>query len=157
MKTIHTFEEREIAAPAGRIFECLADYRNHHFKILPPAFTEAAVEEGGRGAGTVLRARVTLGGRSFPFRARVDEPEEGRVLTETDLKTGAVTTFTVSPKGSGAIVRIETRFPRSPGLRGVAERLFIPGMLRRLYREELARLDGYVLSLIPDASPTVSP
>ena len=148
MKTIETFEEREIAAPPERIYECLADYRNHHFKFLPAAFTEAAVEEGGRGAGTILRASVTLGGRRFPFRARIDEPEPGRILTETDLSTGAVTTFTLTPRGSGTLVRFETRVPRSPGFRGLAERLFVPGILRRLYRDELARLDVYVRTVI---------
>lgn len=147
MQTIHTFEEREIAAPAGRIYACLADYRNHHFRFLPEAFTEAVVEEGGVGAGTVLRARVNLGGRMYSFRARVDEPEPGRVLTETDLKTGSVTTFTLTPRGAATTVRIETHIPRSPGLRGIAERLFVPGLLRRLYRDELARLEAYVRTL----------
>ncbi len=148
MNTIYTFEEREIAAPASLIYECLADYRNHHFKFLPDAFTEAAVEEGGMGAGTILRANVRLGGRMFPFRARVDEPEPGRILTETDLSTGAVTTFTLTPRESGTLVRFETRLPPSPGLRGLAERLFVPGILRRLYRDELARLDIYVRTVI---------
>ena len=100
------------------------------------------------GAGTVLRASLKLGGRTFPFRARVDEPEPGRILTETDLATGAITTFTLTPRESGTLVRFETRFPRSPGLRGLAERLFVPGMLRRLYQDELARLDGYVRTVV---------
>jgi hypothetical protein len=148
MKTIHAVEEREIAAPAGRIYECLADYRNHHFKFLPPAFAGAAVEEGGMGAGTILRASVMLGGRTHPFRARVEEPEPGRILTETDLATGSVTTFTLTPRDAGTLVRFETRFQRSTGLRGLAERLFVPRILRRLYRDELARLDVYVRTMV---------
>ena len=144
MKTIHAFEEKDIAAPADLIYRCLADYRDHHFKFLPAAFSDAAVEEGGLGAGTVIRARVRLGGQTHSFRARVEEPEPGKVLTETDLRNGAVTTFTLTPKGPGTSVRIETRFPRSPGFRGLVERLLVPGMLRRLYRDELTRLEAYV-------------
>jgi hypothetical protein len=64
-------------------------------------------------------------------------------LMETDLRNGAVTTFTLTPKGSGTSVRIETRFPRSPGIRGLVESLLVPGMLCRLYRDELTNLETY--------------
>ena len=144
MTSIHLGEEKEIAAPAATVYRCLADYREHHFQFLPAAFSDAAVEEGGVGAGTVLRARVRLGGRTHSFRARVEEPEPGRVLTETDLRNGAVTTFTLTPKGPATSVRIETRFPRSPGFRGLLESLLVPRLLRRLYREELVLLEAYL-------------
>lgn len=71
------------------------------------------------------------------------EPEPGRVMVETDTISGAVTTFTVEPAGSGCQVRIETVFTASGGLQGLMERWFAPQMLGRLYTDELARLDRY--------------
>jgi hypothetical protein len=41
---------------------------------------------------------------------RVEEPQPGRVLTESDQLSWAVTTFTVIPEGPGCRVRIETRW-----------------------------------------------
>ena len=100
------------------------------------------VEQGGVGAGTVIRFRVKMGGRTLAFHQRVDEPQPGRTLTETDLDTGAVTTFTVTPTGDTSRVRIKTSYERA-GLRGLVESVVAPTMLRRLYAEELTCLDRY--------------
>jgi hypothetical protein len=59
--------EQHIGAPADRAYRILADYRTHHPHILPPAFTSFAVEEGGIGAGTVIRFSTRLGGRTTSF------------------------------------------------------------------------------------------
>lgn len=140
MPTVRVEAAAPLRAPADRVYGLLADYRVGHPSILPPEFSDFAVEEGGRGAGTVIRYRITLAGRSLPGRARVDEPEPGRVLRETDLATGAATTFTVTPEGDGCRVRFETVWT-TPGLRGWIERLFAPRLLRRIYVEELRRLN----------------
>ena len=71
---------------------------------------------------------------------RVDEPEPGRVLTETDQLSSTVTTFTVLPEGSGCRVRIGTRWQGAGGVGGLFERLFAPRVLRRIYANELERL-----------------
>lgn len=134
--------ERPIAAPAGRVYRILADYREHHPRILPPAFSDFRVEEGGVGAGTVIRFRLKAGGRTLDYHQRVDEPEPGRVLTESNLDSDSVTTFTVTPEGAGCRVRIETAWHPS-GVGGFFERLFAPRLLRPLYNDELARLDRY--------------
>ena len=134
--------ERAVRAPADRVYEILADFRTHHPRILPPAFSDLRVEAGGRGAGTVIAFAVTLGGRRRSVRARVDEPEPGRVLTETALDSGAVTTFTVAPEGAGCRVRIETAWAPK-GLLGWIEGLLAPRMLRRLYAQELELLENY--------------
>ena len=142
MATIHAMAEGPIAAPAVRVYAILADYREHHPRILPPAFSDFAVEQGGVGAGTVIRFRVTLGGQTRAYRQRVDEPSPGRVLTETDLDSGSVTTFTVTPEGQQSRVRITTTY-ETAGIRGLIERVLAPRMLRRLYADELTRLDRY--------------
>lgn len=132
------------------VYACLADYRTHHPQSLPPAFGPLAVLEGGIGAGTLFTVELTAGGRTRGYRMRVTEPEPGRVLVERDESSGLVTTFTVTPSADGAtagapasMVRIETTWTGAGGIPGFFERLFAPLALRRLYRDELARLDAY--------------
>ena len=80
-------------------------------------------------------------GSEQTFRAKVTEPEPGRVIAETDLATGLVTTFTVVPEGDRAShVTITTRVPDRPGLRGVVERWLSKSLLPRIYRDELQLL-----------------
>lgn len=140
---IRAAADRAIQAPPDRVYEILADFRAHHPRILPPAFSDFWVESGGRGAGTVVSFRLTLAGRQRSVRSRVDEPQPGRVLTETVPESGAVTTFTVASEGPGSRVRIETTWPRAQGLSGWIEGLVAPRLLRRLYVQELELLDRY--------------
>ena len=92
--------------------------------------------------GTVISFKVTVGGRSQAYRTAVEEPEPGRVLVESDPRVGTVTTFTVTPEGAGSRVRIETAW-RVGGVNGLVQRLIVPPITRRLYRDELQRLDRY--------------
>jgi uncharacterized protein YndB with AHSA1/START domain len=139
---IRVSADREIAAPADRVYRILADYQTHHPRILPPAFTTLVVEQGGIGEGTVIRFAIRLAGRTTRYHQRIREPEPGRVLVEADLDTDLTTTFTVTPTGSGCRVRMETSWTPH-GLEGLFERLFAPRMLSSLYREQLHLLDRY--------------
>ncbi len=136
---------RLIAAPTEVVYRCIADYRMHHHQFLPPAFSRYEVVKGGVGEGTVIRFRLTIAGRGQNAEALVAEPEPGRVLTERYEGTGAVTTFRVVPKRAGTLVVIETVSP-STGIRGAIERLIVPLLFRRLYNDELTRLDRYARS-----------
>jgi hypothetical protein len=140
---VHVETERRIAAPADLVYRLIADYATHHPAILPPAFSNLIVEQGGVGAGTIISFDLRLGGRSRRMRARIDEPAAGSLLRETDLDTGAETSFIVAPDGDGSLVRIRTAFASAKGIQGWIERRFAPGMLRKLYDQELARLDDY--------------
>jgi len=63
---------------------------------------------------------------------------------ETDMLSGAVTTFTVAPGGERrSQVTITTTVERQPGLKGLLEGLMTPPILRRIYREELEKLNQY--------------
>jgi hypothetical protein len=146
MATLRISVEAPVAAPAAQVYTYLADYRQHHPHILPAAFRDLTIEEGGVGAGTVISFRLKAGGQVRNCHARIDEPEPGRVLTETDLNTGSVTTFTVLPDGEASSVRIETVW-ESGGIKGLFERLLAPRMLRPLYADELARLDRHARGL----------
>ena len=75
--------ERVVDAPADAVYRYVADMRDHHPRFLPPAFSDFRVESGGTGAGTITRFTVTAGGRTREYRMKVDEPEPGRVLTES--------------------------------------------------------------------------
>ena len=117
-------------APADTVYSYLADMRDHHPRFLPPAFSDFQVESGGVGAGTITRFTMTAGGRTRAYRMKVAEPEPGQVLTESDMDSSAVTTFTVSPQGSASRVRISTAWDGASGIGGFFERMFAPRVLR---------------------------
>ena len=127
-----------VRAPARRVYDLIADYRFGHKRIIPPQyFTGLDVEQGGVGAGTVIRVRMRMLGAERTYRATVTEPEPGRVITETDLQTGLATSFTVDPQGASTDVTIATVVPDRPGLRGMIERWAVRRMLPQIFREEL--------------------
>jgi hypothetical protein len=148
MSIVSVSAERDIAAPAGQVYGVIADYQNHHPRILPPAITDLVVEEGGVGAGTVIRYNARLGGRTRATRQRIEEPEPGRVLIERDLNRDYATTFTVTPSGSESTVRIESTWTGT-GMQGFVERLIAPRLLRSLFEDELDRLDRYSREFMP--------
>jgi uncharacterized protein YndB with AHSA1/START domain len=135
--------EATVDAPAETVYRYLADMRDHHPRFLPPAFSDFRVESGGIGAGTVTRFKLTAGGRTREYRMNVAEPEPGRVLTESDMNSTAVTTFTVSPRGTASLVEISTAWDGAGGIGGAFERMFAPRVLRAIYADELKRLDAY--------------
>ena len=132
----------EIEAPAERVYGIVADYRKGHPRIIPGSFFDGIeVEEGGYGAGTRIRVGVHLAGRKTSFRAEVSEPEPGRVLVETDVTGGPVTTFAVDPLGPARCrMTISTRLQRRGKPVGWLERWFSIHFLRRVYAEELRLL-----------------
>lgn len=139
MPNINIEASADVPAPAPIVYGLIADYRDGHPSILPPRyFEELVVEEGGRGAGTRIRFTMKAFGRRETSRARISEPEPGRVLVETVEGSGIVTTFTVVPAPDGFTrVTIATSYPTA-GARGWLERLFVPAYLRRVYRAELS-------------------
>jgi uncharacterized protein YndB with AHSA1/START domain len=138
--------QRTIAAPAEILYSYVADFREHHPRFLPPAFTEFTVEQGGIGLGTVTSSNLTLGGRTYAVRTRVSRVEPGRLIEEEVLDQPRTTTFEFSPNGVGTTVRIETTWLPSGGVSGILERVFAPRLLARVYADELARLDAYAAS-----------
>jgi hypothetical protein len=132
-----------IGAPAERVYELISDFRQHHARFLPTAFSNLEVEQGGVGAGTIFTFTATAGGRSRNYRMRVDEPVPGRIMTESDTLSSMLTTWTVTPEGDQSWVRIETSWDGAQGVAGFFERVFAPMAMRRIYNEELRRLDKY--------------
>ena len=143
MARMQVSAERTVDTPADTVYGYIADMREHHPHFLPPAFSDFRVESGGVGAGTVTRYKLTVGGRTREQRVTVAEPEPGRVLTESDAGSNAVTTFTVAPEGGASRVRIHSAWDGADGIGGVLERMFAPRMLRAVLTDELGRLDTY--------------
>jgi hypothetical protein len=143
MGTINVTAERVVGGPAGDVYRYIADMREHHSRFLPSAFSDFEVLSGGVGAGTTTRFKVTAAGRTREYRMEVGEPEPGRVLTESDANSSLVTTFTVTSEGDASRVRISTTWEGAGGIGGLFERLFAPTVMRRMYADELARLDAY--------------
>ncbi len=149
MRQIHAEASDVIDARPEEIYAVLSDYRVGHPAILPkPYYTELTVEQGGQGAGTVIRFGMNVMGVQRVFRGVVSESEPGRVLVETYPEAGAVTTFTVEPLqgGTHSRVTIATAVEASPGVMGLAEKMMNPPILRRIFKKELRQLADYARS-----------
>ena len=142
----HVAASRVIGASADVAYQLIADYQGGHQRILPAKyFGNLRATKGGYGDGTEIAFEM------YPFgmkratqqaRARVTEPEPGRVLVETDLDRGFVTTFTVDPVGpSSARVEFVTTVPRKPGIGGAIEKAITTRFLATVYDAELEQLD----------------
>lgn len=132
-----------IPARRERVYSIIANYKDGHPRIVPKQFSSMVVEQGGVGAGTVIRFQMSVFGKKQAFRAAITEPEPGRVLVETDLETnGAVTTFTVDPGTAPADSRvtISTLLPVRTGFLGMMEKKLSTLLLRPIYAQELANL-----------------
>lgn len=130
-----------IPARPQDVYAIIADYRGGHARIVPrPPFVSLDVEQGGTGAGTVIRVGMRVMGRLVSYRAVVGEPEPGRVLAETN-ENGYVTTFTVDPEADGrhSRVTISTETGRG-GVPGALERWLLARLLLPVYVRELELL-----------------
>jgi polyketide cyclase/dehydrase/lipid transport protein len=139
-----------VRAPAARVYAILADYRQHHPRIVPPEyFRKVEVVEGGVGAGTRTRIEMRVLGMTKRATHIIREPEPGRVLEEVDADGFSVTTFVVDPadNGASASVSIRTTFTVRSGPLGALERLLTTAVLRRIYTKELARIGTYAATV----------
>jgi hypothetical protein len=158
MATLRATGERVIDAPAGAVYRIIADYHVGHPAILPRQFFPSLeVEEGGTGAGTRVRFAVRAFGQTREVRARIEEPEPGRVLLERVIdERSTVTRFIVDPRGPDRCrVTIVTEWT-SHGVRAWVERLLAPRMLRRMYDAELETLAAYAAAQ-PCPAPAADP
>ena len=129
--------EREIPARQDRVFAVLADYADGRPRLLTSDYVDYRVEQGGRGAGTVISYRF----RERPYFLRVETPAANTLL-ERDTVSSLVTTWRVMPApNERSIVRVVTDWRGSSGFRGVLERVFAPRGLRRVYQQVLERLE----------------
>ena len=132
-----------ISVPAQTAYRLIADYREGHPRILPkPYFLSLDVEKGGYGEGTVIHFQMKVMGRVLSFHSVITEPTPGRVLVETDLNTGAVTTFMVEPhqEGKQSFVTISTTINVPDGIAGKIQGWLTTQLLRPIYLKEIEQL-----------------
>ena len=142
MAEINVAVERDIDAPPDRVYQYIADYKQHHDKWLPPEYSNYQVQNTGS-AETTVSYHLKTGSRERDYHMQVNKADSGRVVTERDTTSSLVKTFTVEPASGGSRVRIETRWQGSGGVGGFFERTFAPRVLSALYAVELQRLDAY--------------
>ena len=147
MAKITVEAEGAVGAPADFTYHCIAN-DNHHRHFLPDAITNFKTLKGGIGRGTVHSFTLTAGKRVREYTMQVEEPEPGRVITETDENSSLVTRFTVSEDGAGSHVRITTEWDGAGGVGGFFERTFAPKVLKEIYAEELMKLNRYATNIL---------
>lgn len=141
MALVEATTERIVAAEPERVYDALADYTGTRGRVLPGQFSEYEVREGGQGAGTVVHWKL----QATSKRVRdclfdVTAPTPGR-LVETDRNSSMITTWTVTPAGTGrSKVVVVTTWQGATGVGGFFERTFAPKGLNRIYDEVLAAL-----------------
>lgn len=140
---LHVSHAAPVRAAATVVYPLIADYHTGHTRIVPPkVFKNLKVAKGGYGAGTEITFDMVAFGQVTSTHAVITEPEPGRVLVESYPDTGVVTTFRVKPSGDTAcVVTISTDFPPKGGLTGFFERLLQPSFLRKVYAEEIGRIE----------------
>jgi uncharacterized protein YndB with AHSA1/START domain len=136
-----------IDAPPALVYQVFADYRQHHPRILPAAFSNFAIQEGGVGAGTKFTFDLRVLGRVKHYAGVAVEPEPGRLLVEKYPAEDSETSFLVEPAGSGSRVTIATEFNGKGGFAGTVERWLAGRILLPMYADELDRVANYVRSL----------
>jgi polyketide cyclase/dehydrase/lipid transport protein len=132
-----------IPARRERVYALIANYNDGHPRIVPKQFSNLVVEQGGVGAGTVIRFQMSVFGKKQTYRAAITEPEPGRVLVETYFDSnGTVTTFTVDqgPAPADSRVTISTELRVRSGFLGIIEKAFATLLLRPMYVHELENL-----------------
>jgi hypothetical protein len=127
---------RVIPATPTQVFNLLADYRDGHWRVLPSAFTDYRVLEGGYGEDTRIAFRLKLGGRSRPTKGVVTVPDPGRVIVETYPREEMVTTFTIDAEGEGTKLTIATSTPTRTRFTAPLEQFILRRILEPIYREE---------------------
>jgi Polyketide cyclase / dehydrase and lipid transport len=133
--------ERTVRAPAERVRAALADYSGTRREVLPEQFSDYRVEAGGQGSGTRVHWRFAATSKRVREQdVEVTEPDGS--LVERDTRSSMVTTWTVTPAGSGSsTVRVRTTWDGAGGVGGFFERTFAPKGLRRVYDDLLGRLE----------------
>lgn len=141
MAQVEAVTERALAADPELVYGALVDYRGVRRTVLTEHFSEYEVREGGIGEGTVVHWKLqATSKRVRDCLMRVSEPEPGR-LVEDDANSSLVTTWTVTPAGTGRCkVVVQTVWTGAGGIGGFFERTFAPRGLGRIQDALLANL-----------------
>lgn len=145
MAQVEATTQRVIEAEAERVYDALADYAGTRKTLLPEQFSEYEVRAGGSGAGTLVHWKLQATSKRIrDCLFDVTAPTAGQ-LVEADRNSSMVTTWTVTPAGTGrSKVVVTTTWDGAGGVGGFFERTFAPKGLGRIYDAVLAKLAAEV-------------
>ncbi|GAA4135796.1 SRPBCC family protein [Actinomadura keratinilytica] len=132
--------EKTVEASPQRVLEVLGDYDGVRARTLTGHFSEYEVRKGGKGDGTVVHWKPAATGKRVRDCLMSVSVPDAATLVERDANSSMVTTWTVSPAGDGARVRVTTTWSGASGVGGFFERTFAPRGLQRVYDEQLAKI-----------------
>lgn len=147
MSHTHVEYAADIDASPEKVHAVITDYHVGHPAIVPkPEFHNWKVEQGGKGAGSIISFDATVMGQTVHYRQSITEPEPGRVISEDDDALGVFTKFILDPLDGGKRTRvtISTDFRDKAGFAGFVERMLNPMIAKGLYKRELQNLAEYV-------------
>lgn len=130
-----------VPADTQRTLEAIADYETVRPRILTSHYRDYQVVEGGKGAGTV--ADWTLQAtekRSRSVHATISVSDT--MVTERDSNSSMVTSWTVTPSGTGSLVTVRTNWKGAGGVPGFFEGIFAPLGLKKIQAQVLENLKG---------------
>ncbi|MEU4316930.1 SRPBCC family protein [Nocardia sp. NPDC024068] len=129
----------EVAADPQRTLAAVTDYTEVRPKILSAHYRDYKVVEGGQGDGTVAEWTLqATESRVRNIRAQVTVADH--VVTEKDANSTLVSTWTITPAGTGSLVTLDTVWQGAGGIKGIFEGIFAPLGLRKIQDEVLGNL-----------------
>lgn len=132
-----------IAQAPDQVLAALADYETVRPRILPEQYLDYTVVEGGQGNGTV--AQWTLQATSKRSRnVKATVTVDGSRIVERDANSSMVTTWTVTPSGTGSEVTTTTEWKGAGGIGGFFEKTFAPLGLKKIQAQTLSNLEREV-------------
>ncbi len=140
MGQISASQTTEVAASPDAVIGALADYADTRPAILPEQYRDYQVISGGNGDGTVVHWILqATSKRQRDVKATVSVTPD--TITERDENSSMVTTYQVSPAGSGSKVTTTTTWnSNASGIGGFFEKTFAPKGLARIQAALLANL-----------------
>ncbi|MEU0542525.1 SRPBCC family protein [Nocardia sp. NPDC005978] len=128
-----------VTADPKRTLDAIADYESVRPRILSSHYRDYKVVEGGKGAGTVVEWTLqATEKRQRNVRAAISVSDS--MVTERDSNSSMVTTWTVTPEGSGSLVTVRTSWKGAGGIGGIFEGIFAPLGLKKIQAEVLEKL-----------------
>lgn len=128
-----------INAEVAPVLAAVADYQKVRPRILPAAYSDYRVIEGGQGQGTVAAWRLQAT-KSRVREVKVDVDVAGHAVIEKDANSTMVMNWTVAPAGPGCSVTLTTTWTGADGVKGFFEGIFAPLGLKRIQGELLDNL-----------------
>ncbi|OBJ70693.1 SRPBCC family protein [Mycobacterium sp. 1274756.6] len=128
-----------INAEVAPVLDAVADYQKVRPRILPAAYSDYQVLEGGQGQGTVAAWRLQAT-KSRVRDVQVNVDVAGHAVIEKDANSTMVMNWTVAPAGPGCSVTLTTTWTGAGGVKGFFEGIFAPLGLKRIQGELLDNL-----------------